>query len=403
MKISLKKICNGVVWVLTVILFASFVIFTTEVWGRYIYLGCSGLIFLFHIIGNGGKFVFRLEAYHGFMAVFCVFAAISSLWAYSLTDAISKAVTLALLLITSSLVYIHYSSEDNISSLIKALKWSGFMVSIYCLLFYGLDNIMSAASDIRLNNEFSNVNTIGMFIAISCVVVFFELLYKKLNPLELVFLIPSVAIISATQSRKAFVILVLGCLGIVILKNLYDKNILKAIFKVIISILAFAVALYYVLKMPMFSGVMERMEGFLNSFAGIGSIDNSTRVRNEMVKIGWQSFLQNPIGGIGIGNPHILAAQYLSFDAYLHNNYIEILCGGGIVGFVLYYSRYVYLLWNAIKHRAIKDPYFVFGIVLTVLLLVMDWGSVSYYDKITYHYIMILFININNLRKETAR
>lgn len=403
MKISLKKICNGAIWMLTVILFASFFIFDTEVWGRYVYLECSGLIFLFHTIGNGGKFVLRLEEYHGFMAVFCVFAAISSLWAYSSTDAISKTVTLVLILITSSLVYIHYSSEDNISSLINALKWSGYMVSIYCLLFYGVANIMSAASDVRLNNEFSNVNSIGMFIAISCVVAFFELLYKKLNPLELVFLIPSIVIISATQSRKAFVILVLGCLGIIILKNIYNKSILKAIFRVIISFFAFSVALYYVLQIPVFSGVMERMEGFLNSLVGNGPIDNSTRVRNEMVKIGWQYFLQNPIGGIGIGNPHILAAQHLSFDAYLHNNYIEILCGGGIIGFVLYYSRYVYILLNIIKYRAIKDPYFVFGIVLTALLLVMDWGSVSYYSKITYYYMMILFININRLRKETDR
>lgn len=50
-----------------------------------------------------------------------------------------------------------------------------------------------------------------------------------------------------------------------------------------------------------------------------------------------------------MANAHIIAAQELNFDAYLHCNYIELLCGGGLIGFLLYYIMYIYIgvsLWK---------------------------------------------------------
>lgn len=91
------------------------------------------------------------------------------------------------------------------------------------------------------------------------------------------------------------------------------------------------------------------MEGVINAVFGNGKVDSSTIKRSNLRALGIEWFLKHPFAGIGIANPHILTNQYYAFDAYLHDNFVELLCGGGIIGFSLYYSMYVYLflqLWN---------------------------------------------------------
>lgn len=84
-------------------------------------------------------------------------------------------------------------------------------------------------------------------------------------------------------------------------------------------------------------------------------MDHSTIVRNNLKTLGIEWFLRYPFGGIGIANPHILANYYYAFDAYLHDNFVELLCGGGIIGFSVYYSMYVYLFIQLWKYRK-ADP-----------------------------------------------
>lgn len=159
-------------------------------------------------------------------------------------------------------------------------------------------------------------------------------------------MIPSVVVIAATQSRKALVFLIVGVLGYAFIKaQKSPKSIFIKGFKIMFWILILSFVFYWILQL----GILKEYENAwkrVERWFGNGQVDHSTIVRNNLKTLGIEWFLRYPFGGIGIANPHILANYYYAFDAYLHDNFVELLCGGGIIGFSVYYSMYVYLLYS---------------------------------------------------------
>ena len=120
---------------------------------------------------------------------------------------------------------------------------------------------------------------------------------------------------------------------------------------------------------------------------GIGKIDSSTITRFNMIRVGWKYFIEHPLIGCGIGNSRYIVGEALGKFTYFHNNFIELLASVGIFGFISYYSIYAYLLWNLYK-IFIKDNNTKALILFVILLvqLMLDFGMVSYYSKMTYVY-----------------
>ena len=65
------------------------------------------------------------------------------------------------------------------------------------------------------------------------------------------------------------------------------------------------------------------------------------------------------------------------------------------MGTFFYYLLFVIPAWQLFKERHSPDPNTKLCMVLLFLLLVMDWGAVSYYSKNTYFYIMMFFIQVH--------
>jgi len=307
--------------------------------------------------------------------------------------------TLFLILICSSMLYMHYVRLNDVASLLNAIKWAGYFVAIYTIGFYGLDIILEALSSNRLSNSFSNVNVIAMFIAFACTIQVSQLLHKR-SKLAALFMIPCIIVISATQSKKALIALILGAIGVYLVNKLNKKNALKSI-RVILTVSAIGIVIFYSIStISAFSGIYERMQSLFNSFSGEGNVDASTEQRNEMIAVGWEWFLKYPLGGVGIGCPHILNAQYVGHDTYLHNNFVELLCGVGIIGFIIFYSRYLYLFYNLLKYRHADREMANICLVLLIISLILDWGMVSYYDKLQSYYFLLQFVNIQCLKRK---
>ena len=167
-----------------------------------------------------------------------------------------------------------------------------------------------------------------------------------------------------------------------------------------LGILILAFVLYWILQLEVFDGIRERMESMLNAVLGSGQADHSTIVRKNLRALGIEWFLRYPVGGIGIANPHILANQYYAFDAYLHDNFVELLCGGGIIGFCLYYAMYVYLFSQLWKYRKVDKQRVAFFALWLMLMLAMNFGMVTYYSKAQNFYLMIHFINVFDLKRK---
>ena len=86
--------------------------------------------------------------------------------------------------------------------------WAGYIVAIYAIYYYGLDTIRSliAAGD-RIDNEFTNVNAIGMMAAYSLIITFSKIINKHFS-ISLIFSVPALLMVIASGSRKAFIIFV---------------------------------------------------------------------------------------------------------------------------------------------------------------------------------------------------
>ncbi|MBQ4399870.1 MAG: hypothetical protein II830_01090, partial [Alphaproteobacteria bacterium] len=110
---------------------------------------------------------------------------------------------------------------------------------------------------------------------------------------------------------------------------------------------------------------------------------------------------QTPVLGMGLGNPYILTERYFGFNlTYLHNNYIELLAGAGLIGTLLYYLLWAYPLYYFIRFFSLRNKETAVCLVMLILLLtVLDWGRVGYTSKQTYFYLMLFYLQVRVLKK----
>lgn len=230
---------------MAIFLFTSFQIFDLTVWGRYALFGVSLLIVFLSAVTYDGVLRIRIQAFHIFFTAFIVFTAASSLWAkFNPGDATAKAKTLVQIFGCAAMLYIHYDRKENVSELISAVKWAGIIVTLYAIAFYGLDTMLESSQDLRLENEFNNVNAIAMAAAISCMLLWNDMMNRK-NLWAAVFLVPLVILITATQSRKAFILMLAGVFGVYVMHTAKQKGFAKKILKFIM----YAVIVYVGLRL----------------------------------------------------------------------------------------------------------------------------------------------------------
>lgn len=398
MKITVKSIMEKLIWLLTVFVFFAFTVFNEPSWGKYTILGASVLIAVLTAMADGGVLRLRIEAYHVFVLIFGLFTLASSLWAPIPSDAITKASTVFQILLCAALAYLHYQKHENMHGLISAVIWAGYAIAIYTIATYGLDHIIEAAIGRRLVKVYNNSNTIGMAIAHGCILQIYELFYgrKKWSAL---LMIPAILVVAATQSKKAILMLIIGAFLIYYIKNAQGKGNLKKIFKLIIFTAALIAAVWGLSKVPIFSGITNRIMKMIAVFKDEGT-DYSTDERMLMIELGKQAFREHPLFGIGIGSGHIILEQAIGKDTYLHNNFLEILCGGGIVGFCLYYAMYAYILVQLFRYRKADPDQFTFGLAWLVIMMILDYAVVTYYNKAQWYYLMIHFLNVQCLRRK---
>ena len=397
-----NKTYDNLAWIMVVAFLVSITVLINYTWGRYVYLLISILVLGVYILRGRGRIRVKLDACQGFGLAFAAYAAYSGLWALSMSDSITMSKTLLSIVLCYYPIYAYYRDYGKTEDLVSAVKWGGIVSSIYAIQFYGLSNILVAgqAARTRLENSFANVNSLGLFAAVVIMLQCWQLLYGKGKKWEVVGCIPAVLVLSASQGRKAFLFAVLAVVMLLLLKNANQKKIINSIIAVFASILVIAVLFYALSKVEMFAGVLERLQRMLNAYTGAGRVDSSTAVRNEMIKFGIEWWMKSPIVGVGIANPHILAGWYLNFDAYLHNNYAELLCGGGIIGICLFYAQHIYCIVHLYRLRGADRAVYSLMITWILLKLVMDYGMVSYYSKVDYFYLMLIFLSLEEMKRK---
>lgn len=404
MTLNITALADRMIWFITLLflvlsLTISFALGDAN-YGAYVLFACLFGLIIFYLIREQGVITFRLTGMHVYMLLFITACYISSINAFDPAVAMSRSFDLVKIFCMLIVLYMCYQDTSSVDSLLKIGMWTGYIVCFYTVYFYGLDyfiNVLSSST--RIANDALNANTVGLLGANAIVMTLYYMLYDKPRWWHVIVMVPTLAILAATGSRKALVFVAAGIVLLFACKSLRSSNALYSIAKLIGSLLGLLVVGIAILQLPMFSEVLNRMSSMVDAFSGTGG-DSSTIIRMALVDIGWDLFHQAPITGVGVNNPSVYTFFiYGRENYYLHNNYIELLAGTGIIGLVTYYSMYVYIGYNLVAYHDFRSNEYVMVLILFLSQIVMDMGMVSYESKSTYFYMMLFYLEVQQLRK----
>ncbi|WP_295273884.1 O-antigen ligase family protein [Veillonella sp.] len=403
MKLNITAIADRMIWFITLIflvlsLTISFALGDAN-YGAYVLFVCLFGLIVFYLIREQGVIKFKLTSLHAYMLLFISACYLSTINAIEPSVAFSRSFDIVKIFFMLIILYMCYQDKKSVDTLLKIGMWTGYIVCFYTVYFYGLDYFITVlSSSARIANDALNANTVGLLGANAIVMTLYYMLYDRPRWWNIIAL-PTLGILAATGSRKALVFVVVGTVLLFIFRSLRSANVVNSIAKIIGSLLALTIVGVAVLQLPMFSEVLDRMSSMIDAFSGTGG-DSSTIIRLALVDIGWDLFYQSPITGVGVNNPSVYTFfLYGKENYYLHNNYIELLAGTGVIGLLAYYSMYIYIAYNLIRYRDFHSNEYVMVLILFLSQIVMDMGMVSYESKSTYFYMMIFYLEVQLLRK----
>lgn len=403
MKLNITAIADRMIWFITLIflvlsLTISFALGDAN-YGAYVLFVCLFGLIVFYLIREQGVIKFKLTSLHAYMLLFISACYLSTINAIEPSVAFSRSFDIVKIFFMLIILYMCYQDKKSVDTLLKIGMWTGYIVCFYTVYFYGLDYFITVlSSSARIANDALNANTVGLLGANAIVMTLYYMLYDRPRWWNIIAL-PTLGILAATGSRKALVFVVVGTVLLFIFRSLRSANVVNSIAKIIGSLLALTIVGVAVLQLPMFSEVLDRMSSMIDAFSGTGG-DSSTIIRLALVDIGWDLFYQSPITGVGVNNPSVYTFfLYGKENYYLHNNYIELLAGTGVIGLLAYYSMYIYIAYNLIRYRDFHSNEYVMVLILFLSQIVMDLGMVSYESKSTYFYMMIFYLEVQLLRK----
>ncbi len=327
--------------------------------------------------------------------LFTVFAVASYAWAINPQSVMLRFKMLLEVLVVSFGVTTYISTKERLyrffNILCSAITILGFALLARTPVNQWLDGFN--------NNEIIkglNINAASQMMTI-CVMITFYLAYveqKRLYYLPMLFF-TAMALFSG--SRKAFLMVGLAFIMIIVL-NFGKKKYFLNLCIIIGIVIAICIAVF---KIPtLYDVIGYRMESMIEHYVlGVES-DTSLWQRSMYIKKGWEYFMDSPFIGNGLNNFGYLFKETGIYGAYAHNNFIELLSGVGIVGFVLYYWFHAYLIINLGIMVFRKKKIAILGFTYMLIFTVFEYGIVSYYDRFLSTFVCMSFVILSMLKTE---
>jgi Lipid A core - O-antigen ligase and related enzymes len=389
-----------IAWLLIVVTYFLSYIIVENKYEIYIFMSLTMVLLLVYTVENKGIVKIYFTLYHIHLLLFCLFCYLSSTWSVYKDLAIGKGNTLLEILLLTTAVFYCANRENAVDFLLKAVMWGGFCVSFYVIFYYGAGGIFNVFREhVRIDSTLINANSLGICSAYSLLISLYYIIYDKTHLWNIV-MIPSIIMLAASGSRKAILMVIGGTFILFTLKNIDKRNVVRGMLRIVLAVFLILIVFIFLSRLSIFEEVKIRMAGMLSTILGRGAADSSTVTRLRLIEIGMDVFKEHPFIGLGIDNTSILAAGIFNKESYyLHNNFVEMLANGGIVGFALYYFFYVYVLGGMIKYRDFNDKEYNICLTLLLLVLIMDYGVVSYLNKGIYIFKIIFLFQLKKLRK----
>lgn len=314
----------------------------------------------------------------------CLYFYLTLYWSVCYADTKSYCITYTLVVICNiCLFYFLTLKYKFVDALIKTIIIATILLAIRVFFNYGFLNQGDRGAFEEVIGI--HVNSVGLFSAIAMLFSYYY--FKTVDRISrkkyLIAIIIFLIIIILSGSKKALIIPLIA-FTIIKMCNADKKYI---IFTIIGAILLSIFIYFLIMNVPfLYEHLGVRFEGMINGFSGSGEVDGSTKVRLGYIEYGMVLFKKKQIFGYGLATFAYLHTQVFGWGMYSHNNYVEMLVSGGIVGLVLYYSLYLYLIYKYyIIVKNTKDSFAILIFSILLGLMISQYGMVAYYN---------LFINI---------
>jgi len=315
--------------------------------------------------------------------IFYGFCLLSVFWAYypeGLSDRMVPTLKVVLVVVT---IPIYVNGKRELDILLKAFIIGAAILLFRLILATPLDEWGTS----RLGRSIGyNANTVGLSFAYASTICMYYVKDKKLY----FFIFLLFALLSLfSGSRKSF-------LWIILTISMFFFNRMKRPANVL-YIVPFGLLIFLIIYLAMNNPTLYeiigiRVESLLNLITGEGRGDSSIRIRMRMISAGVDLFKENMLIGYGVDGYRHLSV----YGKYAHNNYIELLVNHGLIGMALYYFLPVTILLKAINIWLHKTREVVIAIVFIMLILINDYGHVSYYNITTLLLIAISYCFVSH-------
>lgn len=325
----------------------------------------------------------RFTVMFGIYTAYCL---LSILWSADRAISIERSTTVLKIFIVCALIYYYITTERKTEMLIHSIYIGGISLLVFTIVYYGPKGYLSGMiSGKRMGYDFADANDMGRALMYTSIIGLYYTFYEKRwwN----IFISALSAFVSVgTGSRIAIIIFIVGLFCLFFFYFTGKKRILGIGAFIVLAGIGFAL-----LYLPAFESMRIRLLGMLGQLAGETDADISTIYRIMFARAGIEQFLKTPILGLGIGTSNVILMRALNTVSYLHNNFIEMLACGGIVGFIVFYALHGTIILKNIKPALKRNTKSVLSITLILMILAQDVANVDYYEKITLILITYMF------------
>lgn len=291
--------------------------------------------------------------------IFILYSYFSSLWSVSPSIALSSSMQLMKSALVAILVSQLIIDEDDYKWAFGWLFFSGILFSLLYLGYVDISNLGDDRISTQIDEDLPNVNVVALIVS-TAFVYFFCLYFSNNNKFYLILAIVSALVTILLGSRKSILAIVL-CILLLIFKMR-----LKNSAKIVLLMIFIGVAAVMFIPSGYLDYVFERLLN-LNFLSDSSVLDSSDRTRVELINNGFMYWGQRPLLGHGFYNFSIVNGREAGVHLYSHNNFIEVLVGGGLIGFILYYYYY-YKIFSNLKKIDNKQVKTIILICILVLL-----------------------------------
>ncbi len=268
----------------------------------------------------------------------------------------------------------NYATRKGLLRCIRIFAWTGTCMALYMLANTPVNKWFDGFFGSSATHQ--NTNTLGMLFTL-CVMVSFYFAFYCNEKRYYAITVLQMLIVILTSSRKSLLASVAGLAMMAMLK-VQRRNIVFRIF----TISGFVLAVYYlIMSVPeLYSAIGVRMESMTEHLMGDGG-DFSISLRQLFIDNAKDMFYEKPLLGYGINNFVALIYRRIGISSYAHNNYYEILADLGIVGFIVFYGYYFFLLFTLLKIWRNRNGSLVkLMLVWLAVIMICEYGMISYYS-----------------------